>query len=910
MVGIGESMVSQGKSYLFVDSSVRDYERLLSGVASDVKIVILNETEDGLAQMAKALEGQSNVGSIHILSHGANASLQLGSAAIDAAALQTRADVLADISDALTEDADILLYGCDVAASTTGKEFVEAIARLTAADVAASNDLTGKQGDWDLEFATGAIAAQPIFAADDLSAYDGNLAVFNIAAGDVAGLINAINAANAAPGADTINLAPGTYTLANVQQTALFYGDSGLPYITSDISIIGTGTPTNPTIIERGAGAPPFRILTVIRGGVGFPLAQGALTLDNVTIRNGYAQGVGGQIQSEGDGGGIYNSGGVVTIRRSRITGNTADDDGGGIINVGSSFNAAVMTISESEISFNQTNALRGFTLPFSGGGGIENDGNFLATEPLGGGGATLTITNTTISQNRASSDPSVGPGNLIAHTGVGGGINNRDGGVLTLNNVTLAFNVAEGDPVLSAVPGAPPPGAFLTVTGGGGGIANSPQVIVPGALPQFDLVFRPGTTTLNNTIVIGNTAVQGGIGNDIYSFDPLPFSISFPLPGGVRNFDPTPSILNSNGFNIVGNPTFFSPVDPDGIGPTPGQGPTGGPGLLGTDITGVAAAAVINPVLALNGNADNATLTHALIPGSPAINGSGPGATAFDQRKVPAFLVRDIGAYEIAGVPENFGCGNPPAANSPGVSTLPSLVFGQPGSLIRGTTSSDQMLGTAQNNSMTGFNGDDRMFGLGGNDSMDGGAGNECMDGGDGNDFMFGGALGQDTLNGGAGNDTMDGGSGDDIVAGDGGNDSLFGADGNDTLVGIYTLDPLLGSGEVDTLSGGNGADLYLLGGPGGQYYQGGGNADYALIIDFTIAASPTVKDTIRVSSSTGVVVGSVTLPQLGPQARAGLFADLDSSGTYTPGDDLIAVFQNLNPSAGPSILSQVVTI
>src|SRR5687768_499112 len=64
--------------------------------------------------------------------------------------------------------------------------------------------------------------------------------VFNIADGDVAGLIAAIKAANTNPGPDIINLAPGgTYTLTTVaDDDGTYYGGpTGLPWILSQITI-------------------------------------------------------------------------------------------------------------------------------------------------------------------------------------------------------------------------------------------------------------------------------------------------------------------------------------------------------------------------------------------------------------------------------------------------------------------------------------------------------------------------------------------------------------------------------------------------------------------------------------------------------------------------------------------------
>src|SRR6476620_7878385 len=60
-------------------------------------------------------------------------------------------------------------------------------------------------------------------------------AVFNIANGNVVGLIAAITTANTNNQADTINLATGgVYTLTAVNNVTIGNGTNGLPVITSD----------------------------------------------------------------------------------------------------------------------------------------------------------------------------------------------------------------------------------------------------------------------------------------------------------------------------------------------------------------------------------------------------------------------------------------------------------------------------------------------------------------------------------------------------------------------------------------------------------------------------------------------------------------------------------------------------
>ena len=81
--------------------------------------------------------------------------------------MDTYADQLASWSDALTGDADLLIYGCDLGSSAEGEMFVESVAAITGADVAASDDLTGAAelgGDWDLELNVGTVETAALSA--------------------------------------------------------------------------------------------------------------------------------------------------------------------------------------------------------------------------------------------------------------------------------------------------------------------------------------------------------------------------------------------------------------------------------------------------------------------------------------------------------------------------------------------------------------------------------------------------------------------------------------------------------------------------------------------------------------------------------------------------------------------------
>ena len=148
------------KTIVFVDARVSHYASLIDGLADTAEVFVLDGESDGLGQMAAWLAGRSGVGAIHVISHGSQGALVLGSTVLDGGNLAAYRTQLADIGAALNAGGDILLYGCNVAAGTEGAAFVAALAQATGADVAASDDATGAAalgGDWVLEQGIGSV---------------------------------------------------------------------------------------------------------------------------------------------------------------------------------------------------------------------------------------------------------------------------------------------------------------------------------------------------------------------------------------------------------------------------------------------------------------------------------------------------------------------------------------------------------------------------------------------------------------------------------------------------------------------------------------------------------------------------------------------------------------------------------
>lgn len=159
------------KEAAFIDTSLADFKTLEAGLPEGVAIVEIDSGQEGLAQIAQWARDNSGYDAVHILSHGSEAEIRLGTETVSLVSLATP-DIQAEltqIGQALSVEGDLLLYGCDVAQGKAGQDFVAALARITGADVAASRDITGPaaaSGNWILEVENGGIETRSVAPAD------------------------------------------------------------------------------------------------------------------------------------------------------------------------------------------------------------------------------------------------------------------------------------------------------------------------------------------------------------------------------------------------------------------------------------------------------------------------------------------------------------------------------------------------------------------------------------------------------------------------------------------------------------------------------------------------------------------------------------------------------------------------
>ena len=156
------------RELVIVDPATPDLETLITDILSQagdgrtIEIAVLDADRPGLEQINEILAGRTDIAALHIVSHGSDGAMALGDGEVDLDTLIANARSVQDWGSAFTEDGDILIYGCDLAQTADGRNFIDTIARLTGADVAASDDRTGHDslgGDWDLEYRAGLVEA-------------------------------------------------------------------------------------------------------------------------------------------------------------------------------------------------------------------------------------------------------------------------------------------------------------------------------------------------------------------------------------------------------------------------------------------------------------------------------------------------------------------------------------------------------------------------------------------------------------------------------------------------------------------------------------------------------------------------------------------------------------------------------
>ncbi len=150
------------KNIVFIDSQVKDYREITKSFRENTEVYLINSNEDGFKRIDEILQDRENINALHLIGHGSAGQILFGNAFLNNDTIDNYKSTLSSIGQSLTDTGDILFYGCNVASTDQGQLLIKKISEITKADIAASDDLTGKGGDWELEKQFGLIGEEEI----------------------------------------------------------------------------------------------------------------------------------------------------------------------------------------------------------------------------------------------------------------------------------------------------------------------------------------------------------------------------------------------------------------------------------------------------------------------------------------------------------------------------------------------------------------------------------------------------------------------------------------------------------------------------------------------------------------------------------------------------------------------------
>lgn len=279
------SMIQNSREIIVVDWTVGNYKSLTKGVPPNTPVILLEKGNSGLAGLAKALEPYKELDAIHLVTHGQDGYIQLGDQQVNIDTLNAQQPHLKSISDALKTGGDLMLYGCSVAASESGKKLIYQLSEiLKDVDIAASTDNTGAAelgGDWDLEWSSGSIQAKNLAEISDIYSFGGLLTSTFIATSEV----QVISGSNSLDGGSNPISVLGAIGLSD-NSRALLLADTKGAYVIGnhpnyeDLKIAIVDTSNNVTIKSVSS-----EISTVINNGYYTGQTNDQATL--IALKNG-----------------------------------------------------------------------------------------------------------------------------------------------------------------------------------------------------------------------------------------------------------------------------------------------------------------------------------------------------------------------------------------------------------------------------------------------------------------------------------------------------------------------------------------------------------------------------------------------------------------------------------------------
>ncbi|MEG3959227.1 FG-GAP-like repeat-containing protein, partial [Microcoleus sp. herbarium2] len=144
---------NQVREIVILDPTIPDSHHIASGIKPGTATYILKSQPDAVEQIATILAQHTDITALHIISHGDPGSLYLGTTELNSSNCENYTQQLQQWRNSLSDNANIILYGCNSAAGDRGHKFLTQLHQLTGANIAANPTTTGNSqlgGNWDI----------------------------------------------------------------------------------------------------------------------------------------------------------------------------------------------------------------------------------------------------------------------------------------------------------------------------------------------------------------------------------------------------------------------------------------------------------------------------------------------------------------------------------------------------------------------------------------------------------------------------------------------------------------------------------------------------------------------------------------------------------------------------------------
>ena len=117
---------------VIIDGGIENAEALLASVPANASLIMLDSSRSGVQQITEAIASHQNLGSVHLMCHATDGAMAIGNETLSNQNIDTHRDSIAQWGQTMSDGADLVIYGCDLAGGANGAALLNQLASIAA----------------------------------------------------------------------------------------------------------------------------------------------------------------------------------------------------------------------------------------------------------------------------------------------------------------------------------------------------------------------------------------------------------------------------------------------------------------------------------------------------------------------------------------------------------------------------------------------------------------------------------------------------------------------------------------------------------------------------------------------------------------------------------------------------------